>query len=521
MRRRAPHSALTVAAVLLLSACGSTAANTGDAALGNGQPGLGAAPGATAPGADGLGGTTGGEAPGAGTTGGTTGGFAGTSGGTTGGAVGGPGGSTGGAGTTSGGTNGSTSVATGPGITATTIAIGIAACKDCYQANAALGAGSGNEDPGDERNYYNAALADVNARGGVLGRKLVAVFHQISVSDPAEVSMQESCEAWTKDNKVIATYMRGEIVYECAKKAGAIAIGLGDGGNGPVYARYPNLFSPSGIRLERLGAATVRAMVRAGWQKAQAPTWPTGKIGLITWDNADYRYGMKYGYLAALHAAGLKEDDVRYVTVPQTDKSIGDANAAISSAVLSFHDKGIDHVFIQDGPAGIFGGIGLTTLFLSNAESQRYFPRYGFNVNNDPGNANYPKDEQAGMLAIDSSDIDETSDTGIPPNAARQRCFALMKKAGLGVGGNNTRTLAAGACQVAWFIEATLKRTRGGTTLPYLIAAAESIGTDLPAPSVYGLRLTAGQHDGAALFRSSAFDSACGCMKYTSKPYEP
>ena len=333
--------------------------------------------------------------------------------------------------------------------------------------------------------------------------------------------MQAGCETWTKDNKVLAIFMRGEIVYECARQAGAIAIAAGEGGTAPMYVRFPNLFAPSGIRLERLGAATVKAMVRAGWHKPEAPRWPHGKIGLITWDNADYRYGMKNGYLAALHGVGLKETDVRYVAVPQDANSIGDANAAISSAVLSFQSRNIDHVFIQDGPAGIFGGIGLTTLFLNNAQSQRYFPRYGFNVNNGPGNANYPADQQVGMLAVDSSDVEPADDAGIPLNAARERCFALMTKRGLRVGGANTRELAARACELAWFIEETLKRTRGGTTLPYLIAGAESIGTALKSPFVYGTRITRGQHDGAALFRNSFYDTACKCMKFSSKPYEP
>src|SRR4051812_2746553 len=148
--------------------------------------------------------------------------------------------------------------------------------------------------------------------------------------------MQAACETWFKDNKVLAAFMRGEIIYECAKKAGAIAIALGEGGTAPMYSRYPNLFAPSGIRLERLGAATVKAMVQAGWQKPQAPKWPTGKIGLITWDSNDYHYGMNNGFLAAMHAAGLKETDVRYVAIPQSVNSIADANAAVSSAVLSF-----------------------------------------------------------------------------------------------------------------------------------------------------------------------------------------
>src|SRR3954466_15212712 len=115
---------LPVAAVLLLSACGSTVANNGAATLGGAQPGVNNPTGPGAPVNNGLGGPA--VAPG-GTTGGTTGGASGGTGafsGSTGGAPGAVGttgstGSTGTAGSTGGGTTGASFVA-GPGVTATT-----------------------------------------------------------------------------------------------------------------------------------------------------------------------------------------------------------------------------------------------------------------------------------------------------------------------------------------------------------------------------------------------------------------
>ena len=354
-RRRPAPALLAAAAVLLTAACGSTVQPTGgDALLGAGQPGA-AQQGAASGGTDGLTTTgqpgtttdglttTGGGTSGTGTTTGST-----TSGGTSGGAA------TGGSVTSPGaGSGGGTAAAggkpvlQGPGVSDTEIKLGLPYCGDCAAANAAVGAGG--EDPGDTRRYYQAVLDDVNARGGVLGRKLVPVYHEISASQNIDTSSQAMCETFTKDNKVLMIFMRGEIIYECAKKAGAL-VG-GSGGSGPVFERYPNMFAPATIRLERLGAVTVKAMIKAGWHKPE-PKWPTGKIGLITWDNNDYRYSMEKGWLAALRGGGLKETDVRYVAVPQSDKSLADASAAISSAVLAFREQGIDHVFIGDGPRG-------------------------------------------------------------------------------------------------------------------------------------------------------------------------
>ncbi len=517
-KRRAAAS-LLVAASLSLTACGSTVANQGTAAgsvpnagqgpaasQGSNVTGLG---GATTGSASGTAGTTGSAGPSGGTSTGTTGGTS------TGGATGAVS-TTGGGTTVGGGTTGGRGGGVGPGVTATTIALGIPYCNDCAAANGAIGADG--EDPGDERRYFQAALDEVNSRGGVQGRKLVPVFHLISASDNIDVSAQAMCEDFTKDHKVTAIFFRTQIIDECAKKAGIIAVG--DSGSGVLFDKFPNLFSPSSLRFEGLGAATVKGMVAAGWHKPSAK-WPTGKIGLITWDDNEYKYAVSHGWAPALQSSGLKATDVRYVAVPQSDKSLADSSSAIANDVLAFRDEGIDHVFIADGPAGIFRGGGLTLQFLDAAKAQRYFPRYGFNGNNAPGDSALPADEQSGMIAVDSNDLMASNDQGIAPNPQRARCYALMNKKGLKTtDGKNTGLLALGACDIAWFSEAIFKASRS-TVLADVIAGGESLGTSYRSPYSFGNHLGPGRHDGERFFRNSMFDDACACMKYTSKPYEP
>lgn len=518
MRRRVPVVVVLLSAAL--SACGSTVQSVGSAgAVPQGAaPGLGAPPtgsaaplpgGAPAADAGGAAGLTGPVAGGPGGAGAAGGSLQGSSGGS------GPAGSTPARPVAPGPGDAAPS---GPGISATSVQLGIPYCNDCASGNAAIGAGG--QDPGDTRRYYQAALNDVNARGGVFGRKLVPLFHEVSVSDNIEASQQAACERWTKDNEVAAMFFRGELIYGCAKKAGVIvAPPLGSGGTQPLYDRYPNLFAPATIRLEALYATTVNAMVKAGWQRPSAK-WPTGRIGLITWQSNEYEYAMKNGYLKAMAAAGLQAKDVRYIAVPQNANALADASAAISNAVLSFRDQGIDHVFIGDGPAGIFGGTGLTFLFLQNAQSQQYFPRYGFNSNNSPDFPNHPQAQLVGMIGIDGIDSEPANDAGIAPNPVRERCLRIMVKAGLPVGDSQTRTLAVNACEIAFFAEAVLGRARG-STLDRVIPAAESLGTSYRSPLTYGTRIGPGRHDGLYLFRNLQFDEGCRCIKYTSGPYAP
>ncbi|MDT7547927.1 MAG: branched-chain amino acid transport system substrate-binding protein, partial [Actinomycetota bacterium] len=505
---------------LPVMACGSTAANHPTTDAGLQQTGIANGPGAAT--GNGLGASV---APGAGGSGGTV-GLGGTTGATVSGSTtGGPGGRTGG--TTGAGTSGSatggttgpavTEAALGPGITATTIYVGAAYFPDAANANTALGAAGANS--GDQRDYYNAVIDDLNKRGGVLGRKMVPVYaeYKAASTDSLDAQSESACNTWTKDHKVFVLMFRGRVLQECARKAGTLITG-GTGETGPVFAKLPNLIDPGEVRLERLGQATVSGLDRQQYFKTTTE-WPSGKVGVITWDNASYRYGVTNGYLAALRRLG-KTAATAFIAEPQTAGSISDSSAAVSNAVLKFRSAGIDHVFIQDGPAGVFGLGGLTLLFLQNAKSQSYHPRYGFNANNVPGYSIYPADQQHGMLAVDFSDYMPQQDAGIAANPARTRCFAIMAKYGVTANDQNTEATAAGSCQDIWFIE-TLLRRASQPTLQGAIAAAESLGTSFQSPLAYGTRLGPGRHDGAELARTAMYDDACSCMKYTSRPYAP
>ncbi|TAL22691.1 MAG: hypothetical protein EPN99_05600 [Frankiales bacterium] len=515
--RRLPIALLLA---LALPACGSTVATTG-----TGAQGVAGAPGSTdsleAPvpgtaGSDGLGvaepGTTSGAAASGAAGSGTTGGGAGTSNGSAGGSAG-PGAASG-----SGPAAGPAAAAgaVGPGITADAIHLGIAYFPDAAAGNAALGAAGANA--GDQRDYYDAVIDDVNSRGGVLGRKLVPIYHEYRTGEPIDPQHEAACQRWTKDNKVFAILFRGRILQECAMRAGALIIS-GDGEAGPTYQRVPNLVDPGAVRLERLGQATVSGLHREKYFE-KTPDWPTGKIGVITWQDPSYEYGVKQGYLPALAKLGLRSDLERYVVVSQQVGSAADSSSAVSSAVLAFRTAGIDHVLIQDGAAGVFGLGGLTLLFLNNAKSQNYFPRYGFNANNVPGFSIYPSDQQRGMLAVDFSDYMPTQDEGIAPNPARERCHRVLEKGGVTPSDQTTYATAAGACDGVWFVE-TLLRKASQPTLQGALQAAASLGTSYRSPQVYGTLLDGSRRDGGHLARNARYDTGCSCMRYTGQPYVP
>jgi hypothetical protein len=307
-----------------------------------------------------------------------------------------------------------------------------------------------------------------------------------------------------------------QLLWNCARRAGAISLDA-DGATSRTMHDFPTLLDPIKRSLDQLSATTVAGLERQAWSKPTTE-WPTGKIGIITWDQTNYHYAVDHGLVPALKAHGLSATDTRYVVAPETLGAVSDSSAAVSSAVLSFQSKGIDHVLIQDGAAGVFSGAGLTLLFLENAESQHYRPRYGFNVNNVPGLSVYPAAQQHGMLAIDSSDWDARMDVGYRTNTVRERCFAMMRAQGVTISGDIPEGAAAQYCDKVWFLQqaGALAHT---LTVPGVVAAAESMGTRYRPATVFGSRLSPSRHDGDELIRNARFDDGCSCMKYTSGAY--
>jgi ABC-type branched-subunit amino acid transport system substrate-binding protein len=83
-----------------------------------------------------------------------------------------------------------------PGVTADTIKIGVV-YPDLSSVKAFI-----NIDLGDYEAAYNALIAELNAHGGIHGRRIVPVFGKLDVISPS--AAQETCVHLTQDEKVFA-----------------------------------------------------------------------------------------------------------------------------------------------------------------------------------------------------------------------------------------------------------------------------------------------------------------------------
>ena len=413
-----------------------------------------------------------------------------------------------------------------PGVTPTTIYVGARYTKNQGAANSIIGAGGAGGS--DERSDYKAVIDDINAHGGIGGRKVVPVYASVDATSntPAEQQRQADCAQWTQDNKVFVIFAGGnDIDEECAKRAGSLGLygSLSGGTTLPeTFQQYPDYVEIVGMNLVRMGQTTVNGLASQGYFGKGA------RIGLMTWDDPAYKEAMQKGYIATLARHGLAPaTDPVYLTPPQTVQDMSNMSAQVNAAVLKFSQLGIDHVMMLDGATGGICGVGcMGFMFMRRAQSQQYFPRYGFNDNNVPAAGYaagfYPAEELKNSVAVGWDDFDKTYDAGWHVNQTREQCYALMRKKGVDMSNINAQIAALTACDELWFLRDAVNKLGNAPLTPAnIVAAVNTFGTSYPSTQTYGTAFSSSKHDGINLVRNYHWVDSCKCFRYTSGAYRP
>jgi hypothetical protein len=169
-----------------------------------------------------------------------------------------------------------------PGITDSTVYLGFEYSSSAAAADRAIGA-AGAAPTYDFRDVLNAAMGYANNHGGFAGRKMEGVYYDVNVANPKESEDQAACAKFTEDNKVFAMYGQTDVLRACAEKAGALSLTSGNETE-TTFKKYPHFVDPIAIRLDRMGPVTVGGLSKAGYF--------SGKLGLVTWDDPNYRYAI-------------------------------------------------------------------------------------------------------------------------------------------------------------------------------------------------------------------------------------
>ena len=403
--------------------------------------------------------------------------------------------------------------ARGPGFTEDEISIGYLTWKDVSRAGAAIGYAV---DFGDEERIAQAIADDLNARGGIAGRKVKLVFYDYATTDDGAAADQAACTKFTEDQRVFAviavTGPASEVLPQCLFENQVTLIA----NDNIPYPRYwfeqwaPFIYSTANPMTERLAPVWLQRSDAAGyfesWDTAAgAPGVAPTKIGVI---RADAPSGEAFRDAVAAGLAPLGRSI-------EADFALGDAfdAAGMNSAVLQFRSAGVTHVIVES----LF-----LILFPQTAESQGYRPRYTVTTGNAPllVQSATPAQQLRGAVGVGyfpSYDVATAEDPGDPsPYAAH--CREIQRAAGNDPQQRESWNLQSKACD-GFALIAEAARLEGLHTRTIADGAARI--SSLPPAGAFAISFGSGRQDGPGAVRDVAYDLECECFTFTSATNHP
>jgi hypothetical protein len=395
----------------------------------------------------------------------------------------------------------------GPGVTAHEIKVGFLYSDD--EGTVAKTLGVKGISPSDTVAQYQALAADLNSRGGILGRRIVLVPYNQSTagytSQPAS-SEQAACSYWTEDNPVFAVFSSGLFSLTPCLASHRVTTVLGGGWVDEAAAANLREFAAGGIYYRLLAKVFVDRLVAqgyfTGWNTATGQPAPTpAKVGMLYEDTPEARH-----YYAIVRA----ELTARHIQMaPDYIYELGvDTQASGSqNAVLKFASEGVTHVF----HAAFF--------FFQAAQNQQYRPRYSIDSVVPPALTaqNVGASQLHGALGVGfmpTQDVDAAQDPGdVSPQV--RRCKDIMRKAGVPAPASRDAQFSlVSQCESMWALAEALK-TAGRPDPDALSAAFRALGAR-PSVITFTEHWGGGRRASAGTVADLRYVDSCSCFSYTS-----
>lgn len=367
-----------------------------------------------------------------------------------------------------------------------------------------------------------AIVNDINARGGIAGRKLIARIAErdLTSSSSFDAMDQEACAFFFEDNRVAAVVNTARVagpMLQCTQKHQVPLLnGTGlDDLTVEGHQRYPQVVTPAGIDLDRLQRPYIDGLFGQNfftpWNATSAaPGSAPVKIGLL-YTNRPYQDSViSRSMEPALKVHGLSIIDRVQIADPQSTSDLGSQAAAVQNAVLKFRNDGITHVLFID-PNG-----SLALLFASSADSQRYYPRFGMTSIQKPSaqQGTAPSKSLAGALGVGWNqllDVDQAGDPG--SNTAFKRCKAIFDKARVDTSKRSASAILAGICDGAFSLQSAWQASGQLSTAGYFAGLAK-VGSRFESTMTFASNPAIPTHSGALAVRNFAWDAPCTCFRY-------
>ena len=338
----------------------------------------------------------------------------------------------------------------GRGYDAKTLYLGFPTNNDVNDSAKNLGLAALNF--GDIPAQIKAVVDDVNKHGGILGRKVVPVLHDIKTADlqsDPNGQAQATCSAFTEDRKVVAVVnvvagIDVQTFYSCLAKHDTPVVSAGFT---PVDDAFVASYSPY---LYKLTSASFTSLIPVwiarlaaqgyfgGWNTASGgPGTGPAKIGLL------YPAAQPQQRIFASLRKQLSQHGYDVVKEYQYSvASLDQESSSMASAVLAFNSAGVTHVLSSESDA---------LLFMTAAENQHYRPRYGLTSYHAPAAAlqgTVPAGQLVGSMGVGwlpVSDVDSSHSPG-PVGPGETSCRRIMKDHGVDISSAGAATVAFAEC---------------------------------------------------------------------------
>ena len=397
--------------------------------------------------------------------------------------------------------------------------VGVTTAKDVQAAASSIGASG--LDAGDQEGQALAVAAELNRRGGVLGREVKVLFRDVRTIDAArnpERVGNETCTHFTQDQRVVAVFNAVPFIDRpgfraCLAKAQVLLL------SASVAAVDQRAAAENAPYFVQLAAPTWDALAPLLASRLTAQGWFGG------WDTATGRAGtapVRVGILVPSDPVSARVAAI--ITAALTRAERPDVltfaylkGGEMGPAVLRFAGSGVTHVVSVN--ADLFS-------FQLAAESQRYRPRYAVTSANAPQTfieTNSPKAQNSGAMGVGWAppvDVSAARDPG-DVGAGEAECRGLLQAGGQDV--STTRLAEA----VAFALCDGLRLVAAGATASRGLTGPElARGIQLVAPTfAAALPFRAGLGPGRLFLpggaRDLAWDQRCGCMSYPGEATHP
>jgi len=395
------------------------------------------------------------------------------------------------------------------GITPTAIRIGVRFVSQQGAAAFTAATGTVGVNPGDTKAMAQAMVDDINSRGGLGGLKVQPYYLEYDVTkiltQQTAAENQRHCEYFAHDAKVFAVVsgVPGDAVLAGCMAAFRLPY-VQDAvspymDNTVMKQTYGYFYTPAEPNASRMARFWIDGLNGEGFFGGGS------KVGLVRLSGTTQDRVSKFD---------IKPELARIGHPLTSEVQLSDAQQA-SEGVLQFRAAGIDRVLILDDSSLV------AQVWMNDAESQAYRPRYGLNSINAPEVLvhNAPANQLNNALGVGwyhPYDVPSVPAAEISP--AEHHCVDLMKAHGIVSADTVSYGLMIYTCDVFSFLEAAWARVPRFDEAG-LLAGAEGLGNSWATSATFAAQFGSGRLDGTAAVRNFAYDGGCKCFVYRGQPY--